>query len=290
MIRIPGILKVSAVLLLDFLAVLSLSRHVTAAILVTALIAACVWLGGRLAAARDGGVRADKLPEYDRSRLDAAKALLAEEVRQRSAVSISRLKLFLIPGDEDMQATAYGANCVSVTQGLLDNMDPVTLNAVLSHEASHILHSDPEFNRAVFCSVTLVMAALSVASALTVVVIFLIFLILSCFRSFLGVLAFKGTTGLFKGFFRLLQRTVVLVYRTLLGVFSRSAEYRCDRYACELGYGVQLAHFLELSDGGAQPRGMLTEMLYRSHPPVKKRIARIEDRMNRENLELRDRV
>ncbi len=282
MIRIPGFIKVSAILILDFFVLFSLSRYLPLAAAVSGVIALYVWLGGRLALARDGGIRADKLPEYDRTRLEGARNQLVEAVRGRSAVSLSGLKVFLIPGDDELQATAYGANCISVSQGLFDSADPVTLTAVLSHEASHILHSDPEFSRAVFCSVTLVVAALSAASAMTVVVIFLIFLVCSLFRSFLGVLAFRGVTGVFKGFFRLIQRAVVMIYRTFLGAANRLGEYRCDRYACELGYGLQLSHFLELVGSDAEPRMTLTEMLYRSHPPIPKRIARIEKHMREE--------
>ena len=74
-----------------------------------------------------------------------------------------------------MNATAYGFNCVSVTRGTFDNADPITLNAVLAHEVSHILNFDAEFNRAVFCSVTLLVGALSVMSFAMVAIIFLIF-------------------------------------------------------------------------------------------------------------------
>lgn len=153
MIRIPGILKVSTVLVIDFFVLFSLLDQSSLALVLTGVIAAYVFLWGNLAVAREGGVHADQLPAYDRERLDEAKAQLSEDVLRESSVDISRLKIYLIPGDEDMQATAYGSNCVSVSKGTLTNSDPVTLKAVLAHEASHILNSDAEFSRAVFCSV-----------------------------------------------------------------------------------------------------------------------------------------
>ena len=201
---------------------------------------------------------------------------LVADVKSVSGANIFGLKLYLVPGDDDMNATAYGFNCVSVTRGTFDNADPITLNAVLGHEISHILHCDAEFNRAVFCSVTLVVAALSVMSFTAMALIFLVFLVLSCFRSWLGVMAFQGTTKAVGGIFNLLQRGVVVIYRSLLSLASRHAEYRSDKYSCMLGYGVQLSHFLALAEPNSQRQLTLTEAMYRSHPPTPKRIARLE--------------
>ena len=279
MIRIPGILKVSAVLIIDFFVLYSLLDHSSLALLLTGIIAAYVFLWGNLDIAREGGVGADQLPVYDRERLDEAKAQLAEDVLRESSVDISGLKIFLIPGDEGMQASAYGFNCVSVSRGTLANADPVTLKAVLAHEVSHILNSDAEFSRAVFCSVTMLVAALSVVLAVTVLVLFFVFLLLCFFRSFLGYLAFRGTMNLFKGFFSLIQKVVVVIYRSLLGIANRAAEYRSDRYACELGYGLQLSHFLECAGNDPDRQMTITEMLYQSHPPTPSRLARIEQYM-----------
>lgn len=276
MVRFLGICKVAAVLALDFLVFLSLSGQWSVAAPVTGAIALYVWLGGYLSLFKEGAVRCDKLPLYEKKRLQAAKCQLARDVQRESSVDLSGLRLYLIPGDDDMQATAYGANCVSVARGTLDNTDPVTLNAVLAHEVSHILHYDPEFSRAVFASVTLVVAALSLASFVFMILIFVLFLVLSCFRSWLGLMAFQGTTKMVGGFFSLIQRTVVALYQTLMCLASRQNEYRCDLYACTLGYGVQLAHFLAVAAPDTHRCLTFTEALYRTHPATEKRIARLE--------------
>ena len=57
---------------------------------------------------------------------------------------------------------------------------------------------------------------------------------------------------------------------------SRRREYRSDRYAAALGYGLPLAHFLSAADPGVTGRLTLSQVLYRSHPPVENRIARLE--------------
>lgn len=277
MIRLNGLLKVASVLVLDFYAVFLTFDDAAIAAAVTGAILLFVWLGGYLALFKEGGVRCEQLPAADRARLEAAKAQLSEDVSRVSSASISGLRLYLIPGDDTLQATAYGFGCVSVTRGTLDNTDPVTLNAVLAHEVSHILNYDPELSRALLGSIVLLMAAIGVASAAMAVVLFVLFLLLGAFRSFFGVVAFRGTSKVSGGFFRLLQKAVVVIYQTLTAFVSRRAEYRCDRYAYELGYGLQLSHFLSLLSGGDSPSMTISAALYRSHPPTEKRIARIEE-------------
>lgn len=276
MIRLLGLFKVIIVVGIDFAMIYYVFKSVEIATVCVALISLYVWLGGYLSLLKEGAVNANNLPTYEKSRLDIARERLIEDVKNISKINISGLKLYLVPGDDTMTSTAYGANCVSVTKGTFNNTDPVTLNAVLSHEISHIVNYDAEFQRAVFCSITLLVGAISIMSATAMVVIFLIFLILSCFRSWIGILAFKGTTKVVGGLFSLFQRAVVLVYRTVLSFVSRQSEYRCDRYACQLGYGIQLLYFLSFANPYSQRQMTLTEALYRSHPPTEKRIAMLE--------------
>lgn len=276
MSRLFGILKVALVLVIDFVAIYSLFDDPYIASGAVGVIALYVLFGGYLALLKEGAVSSKKLPAYQRNRLETAKMQLVVDVKSVSGANLSGLKLYLVPGADDMNATAYGFNSVSVTRGAFDNTDPITLQAVLAHEISHLLHWDAEFNRAVFCSVTLVVAALSVMSFTVMAIIFLVFLVLSCFRSWLGVMAFQGTTKAVSGIFGLLQRGVVVIYRSLLSLVSRHAEYRSDKYSCMLGYGVQLSHFLALVEPNSQRQLTLTEAMYRSHPPTVKRIARLE--------------
>ncbi len=281
MIRLFGLLKVAFVVGLDFFVIYYALGSVEIAVISTAIVILYVWLGGYLALLKECAVSTSKLPIYEKNRFDAAKARLVEDVKKTSGLNISRIKLYLIPSDDTMNASAHGANCVSVSRGTFRNTDPVTLNAVLSHEISHVLNYDAEFHRAVFCTVTLLVGAISIISAVSMIAIFLIFLILSCFRSWLGVLAFQGTTKAVGGIFRLFQRAIVMTYRTILSFISRQSEYRSDKYACQLGYGIQLSHFLSLAEPYTQRQMTLSEALYRSHPPAEKRIARLEAQINR---------
>ena len=89
-------------------------------------------------------------------------------------------------------------------------------------------------------------------------------------------MAFKGTTKVVGGMFQLFQKGLVVIYRTVAGCVNRAAEFRCDRYAAQLGYGVQLAHFLSYAVADDPRQMTITEVLYRSHPSTAKRVARLE--------------
>ena len=275
MIRLPGIIKVTSVLIIDFLLFYSLFDDMAIAAAITGVIALYVWFGGYTALFKEGGIRFDKLPSYESSRLKAAKAQLINDVKASSSADISGLKLYLVDDDE-MQATAYGANCVSVTSGTLKNSDAITLNAVLAHEISHILNLDPEFNRAIFGSVLLICTAIGFLSAASLAVIFIIFLALGFLCSWLGVIMFRGTAKAVRFIFGLFQKIIVVIYLSLMCFSSRHTEYRCDMYSAQLGYGLQLAHFLSFAAPENHRQLTLTEALYRTHPPTPKRIARLE--------------
>lgn len=266
-----GTLKVAAVLGLDFWVLRALLSSAPAAGAVTALEGLYAWLGGYLSLLSEGAVALKKLPFRERTRLSQAR----EQLSRSSGLDLAGLKLYLIPGSDELNATAYGANCVSVTRATLDSTDPFTLSAVLAHELSHIRCRDAEVSRAVFASVVLAVGCLSVAWLAVAAALFLLAVGLRCFRSWLGFLAFRGASKVGGGLVGLAQKGIVLVYRLVSGLVSRGAEYRSDRYCAQLGYAVQLAHFLSLAGEGERSL-TLSQLLYRSHPPTHRRIARLE--------------
>ena len=282
MIRLVGILKVSAVLLADFLAISAMfNNDVVIASIMTGAVGLYAWLGGYYLLFKEGAIRWDKLPAYESARLTDAKLQLTEDVKRASSVDISNLKLYLIPDDYGTQATAYGANCVSVSSGTFKNTDPMTLNAVLGHEISHILNCDAEFNRAVLATILLLTLSLSVVSFVFVAIVFFIFIACNFFKSWQGMLAFTGTKKAVKGLFKFLQTSIVMIYMAVSECLNRFVEYRCDRYSASLdaSYGLQLANFLSYGaseNSEAYRQLSFTEALYRSHPPAAKRIARLQ--------------
>lgn len=126
MSRLYGMMKAVLLLGLDFAVFLSLFQSAAAAALVTAGIALYAWLGGYLALWKDGGIGVKKLSAFENHRLEAAKALLVKSVPGTESADLSKLKLYLTPSQE-LNATAYGANVVSVNRGTLNAADPMAL-------------------------------------------------------------------------------------------------------------------------------------------------------------------
>lgn len=93
MIRLPGILKVVAVLFAECLTVYALFNDPLIAGIVTGMVTPYVWLGGYLSLFKEGAVRADRLPNYERTRLESAKNQLVGEVKDISSADISNIKL-----------------------------------------------------------------------------------------------------------------------------------------------------------------------------------------------------
>ena len=280
MVRLMGMLKVSIVIAVDALILFYLIRDVRISAGITGCIVMYVLLGGYIEVFKEGAVRMEQLPSYEKNKLEIVKKQLMESVQEISGMNISSFRFYLTPS-EDMNAAAYGANCVSVTRAALENTDPITLEAVVAHEVSHIISYDAEFNRAVFATITMTLGIISMASFVTMIIVFLICFVFGCFfRSYFGIMAYRGIQSCFKGVFCVIQRIIVVGYFIIIGAISRHNEYRADYYSCRLGYGLQLANFLELAAPESSRKFSLTEVLYRSHPPTPKRLAKIEKYIN----------
>ena len=174
----------------------------------------------------------------------------------------------------------YGLHNVAVTRGALHVSDELTLNAILTHEISHSLCMDSVFNRIAFANVTAVKLGITLSSIIAGVFIWGVFLVLCAFGICKGFLSYFVTSGISKGtngFFHALQHFILFIYKMVLGVVSRRCEYRADRYACILGYGIQLKYFLTtFIEPQSDRQKSLTKLIYDSHPAIYKRIMRID--------------
>lgn len=280
---IAGILKIVAALAVDFVLAHQL-LGIEWAVIATVCIGLYGWLGEKTALLKDNAVSMKYLSDYERQRLAAVMDDLTQDVKRVSRRDISHMKIHVIPSNQ-INAYSYGAKHIAVTRAALNTCDDMTLNAVLAHEVSHSLHLDAVFHRVILANTTVVIAVLAASSAVSVAFIFILFLLFGLLGSRCGafsMLAFSGLTKGVKGFFGILQRMVLFIYQTVMGLVSRGCEYRADRYSAELGYGFQLKYFLErfvVQEDHRQRK--LSEILYDSHPDPTKRIYRIEERMQK---------
>ena len=275
--RVSGMIKITAALFVDFL-LCSIGLGAVLAAIVTGGILFYAWIGEYIAVSRDRAIPLEQLSSGDRQRLGRVKAGLTEDVRRFSGEDISRLKLYVIPSDQ-VNAYAYGFRNVAVTRAVLHSCDETTICAVLGHEVAHILCMDAVFHRIIFANVALILGGLIIASFISMSALWILFLALCLFgvcTSVFSVLIFHGIRKMTKGIFTAVQYTVVFLYQVVMGLISRRCEFRAVRYSCQLGYRSQLRYFLTRFVEGQEPeRRSLHEILYATHPPVRKRLQRI---------------
>lgn len=276
--RTQGIIKIAILLAADFAIIYGLFNIWAAGGVLGAMLL-YAWLGEFIALRKDRAVGIEYVDERSRAKLNKAMDLLKEEVKARFSEDVPEMKLHVLPTDE-INACSYGAGNIAVTRGTLKVADILTLKAILAHELSHSLCLDAVFHRIVFVNVTAILLGITVTSLFATSFIWLVFLILCLMGmcgSFLSVYCTSGIAKFTRGFFRGLQKLVLVIYQTLMGMVSRASEYRADRYSCRLGYGVQLKYFLRTyvlpQDG---QKRTLTEIIYASHPDTCKRLEKIE--------------
>lgn len=281
--RIGGWLKITAVLLADAFLVYKLFGYVGSAVIISVLLF-YAWIGEHIDLLRDGAISVENMNDYERTRMEHLQKYLMEDVRRLSDIDISGIRLHVIPSNVP-NACAYGFRHIAVTRPALDNCDDATLCAVLAHEVSHILCLDAVFRRIMFANVTGLILYLSICSLVSMSFLLIAFLFLALcfhfFRGFFGILLFQGLGKAVRGVYSVLQYGILFLYRTVMGLVSRTSEFRADSFSCSLGYGQQLQYYLErFADQQDQERRFLREILYATHPATWQRIARIEQQMN----------
>lgn len=279
--RIKGIIKVLALLFGEF-ALFSYLFNTKVAAIATGIIAAYAWLGEYFALLRDGAVSERRLNEYDRAKLERARAILASEAA-RKGIKIPKVSLHVSPSSE-ANAFAYGINNISVTKGTLQ-CDDMALAAVIAHEASHIENLDAVTSRLLFANITAAVIGLSVMSFVTTASIWIIFAILALIGvcgGLFSLLLVNALSKCSKGLFRVLQHIVLFLYQAIIGTINKTIEYRCDRFAAQIGLGQNLAYFLDtyVQDQDSRQRS-IRDILYDSHPATYKRVLKLDEHAGR---------
>lgn len=278
--RIQGVIKVISSLLISFFFIYA-AVGVELSVIVILLIALYAWLGEYTALWRAGAISEANLDVYERNKLQRIRELVAQKVKSKSATDVSSVKIHIVPSNE-ANAMAYGFNNVSFTKGAIESCDEMTLCAVFSHEVSHILCLDAVFNRIIFGDITFLILYLMVMSFLSISFIWIIFLVLALFGICKGFISVFITSNLSKGIkllFDLLQHGSLFIYQAAMGLISRGFEYRADSFSVDLGFGNQLAYFLDrfATIQSNRPK-TISEILYASHPDSFHRIQKIKQR------------
>lgn len=223
----------------------------------------------------DGNVR--KMTDEERARL----APLLERVGSRIGKGGRRHFHLMVEDAGTVNASAVGSNLVTVTSAALHGLPDPLLEAVLAHEVGHHFGLHP-----VVCVVELWLGRpLRWAHRLLIAVHNLLATLSRWSKdSYLLVLMFVAVLTLRAAVFVL--DAVVRSALAVLLFLGRRGEYRADNVAVKLGYGPGMLAVLadferdEAAMLAARPeRRELGSDMWDTHPPLAKRIAKIQKRL-----------
>lgn len=278
--RIQGIIKMITALILSSLVMTVFIGGEISAIAII-LIVLYAWLGEYTGLIRVGAISEDKLEVYERNKLQRIKEEVTKRAKNKLGEDMPDIRLHVIPSDE-VNGMAYGFSNIAITRGALGSCDELTLCALVSHEVSHILCLDSVFNRIIFGDITVIILGLMFASFASVAVVWIIFIVLvlcGICRGFISILITSSLSKGVKALFEIIQHGALFIYQISIAAISRKFEYRADQLAVDLGFGTQLAYFLNRFASSQDGRvKSLSEILYASHPATHLRIERIKQK------------
>ncbi len=179
----------------------------------------------------------------------------------------------LIKDTKDPNALAFGQGTIMITDGLLKTATSEELRAVLAHEVAHLYHKDSVVLIAIVFGSLATRLAMGLYAAYATVA--------DIFSAIFGEVRGPGTVlqimllipALLFLPVIILNWTGTKALQLLLMAWSRSAEYRADKFAAELGFKTGMIGFLEKIH--SEFDDSFVGRILATHPAPMKRIARL---------------
>jgi len=163
-------------------------------------------------------------------------------------------------------AYAIGRRTICVTEGLFKLPDDV-ICGILAHEVGHLAHRHTEIQLLIGGGNIIVSAFILISK--------LIAAIIAASSLMFGWRHRSWASALFGMFFAVSIWLWTKFCLMFLMWSSRQNEFDADKYAHELGYGLQLAQGLD-AIGGSEPQKSFLKALYSTHPHIHDRIGRLQ--------------
>lgn len=192
-----------------------------------------------------------------------------EEVKLRALEydrSVSRKVKLYYSATKDLNAYALGHRTVIITQGMLYTHAEY-LKGVFAHELGHIAHGDSDLKLGINVANGIITTFVTVISTFAYTVAAMLYESENDLVHIVGLLVSVFLNVIIVGLFRLWSLVGVLC----INVASREAEYQADEFADELGYGEQLAQFLNILDGSRE-RTSRFSLMFQTHPDTVDRL------------------
>ena len=196
-----------------------------------------------------------------------------EEAKERNPKLNKGIKIYIMDAMY-VNAFAMGRKTVAVTRGAMETFTPDELKGILAHELGHIMHGH---TKALLLSL--------IGNFFFTVIVWVLRLILHILQILSSILAHFNWIGwMFSIMTTIIQICVdlsVLIFvnlsHVILALNSRSNEIEADKFAHDIGYGMELISGLYLIQKiSMNTRVKLIERVKASHPHTADRIASLE--------------
>ena len=203
--------------------------------------------------------------------------MIQKDMQSYTGIDMSQFDWF-IKKDDSINAFALGHNRICINTGSIAALPYDQLLGIVAHEMGHIYHKDSAYGFSRFYMNYLGQMCICIYELFARFILWIQYLRLPVITFIVQVFYFCVTLQI------LFMQWVIKMPLIITDLFSgRRAEYRADKYAYEIGLGVELHNALVTLDSYAAHGGEsgLMSKLYSTHPATEKRIERLRQYVER---------
>lgn len=197
--------------------------------------------------------------------------MIQKDMQSHTGIDMSQFDWF-IKNDDSINAFALGHNRICINTGTIMTLPYDELLGIVAHEMGHIHHKDSAYGFSRFYMNYLGQMCIRVYELFARLILWIQYLRIPVITFIVQIFYLLVTLQI------LFMQWVIKVPLIITDLFTgRRAEYRADKYAYEIGLGVELHNALVTLDGYSAHGGEsgLMSKLYSTHPATEKRIERL---------------